>query len=114
MRIPYKKSIGQEVKPGKLAIGKKPEKPELKQLYITEARSIREIAEILGCSKERVYRALQEYGIERRSKTRRSQLEKYDLAELKSWAKEKGIRGLARELGINHGTLLHYFKIHYK
>ena len=114
MRIPYKKAISQKGKPGKPFIGKKPEKAELKQLYIKEVKSIREIAEILGCSKDRVYRTLQEFGIERRSKIRRSQLEKYDLIELRSRAREKGFRGLARELGINHGTLLHYFKTHHK
>ena len=48
MRIPYKKIIGQDIKPGRPSIGKKPEKPELKKFYIKEARSIREIAEILG------------------------------------------------------------------
>lgn len=92
--------------------GHRPEKKELQRLYVKEERPIRDIAKILGYSKDKIYRSLEDYGIARRSPARRSKLEKYNLAELRSRAKEKGVRGLARELGINHGTLLHYFKNH--
>ena len=54
-RIKYKEAVGLEAKKGKPAIGKRPEKAELKKLYVTESKSIREIAEILGCSKDMVH-----------------------------------------------------------
>ena len=109
-RKKYKEVAELEIKRGKPPKGKKPEKKELERLYLKERNSIREIADILGCSKDMIYRALGEYRIERRSKTRKSQLEKFELVDLRRRAKEKGIRGLARELGINHGTLLHFLK----
>jgi transposase len=112
----YQNAAGIKIKkrgPGRPA-GDRPKKSELQRLYVKEGRSIRDVAEILGVSKDKVYRILEEHGIARRSPARRSKLEKYDLVELRSRAKEKGIRGLARELGINHGTLLHYLKSHPK
>jgi len=60
-RIKYIEAAGIEAKRGEPAAGKKPEKTELKKLYIKESRSIREAAEILGCTKDMVYRALKEY-----------------------------------------------------
>ena len=110
----YQKAAGIKAKkrgPGRPA-GDRPKKSELQRLYVQKGQSIRDVAEILGISKDRVYRALEEHGIARRSPARHSKLEKHDLAELRSWAKEKGIRELARELGINHGTLLLYLKSH--
>lgn len=112
--IGYQKAAGIKVKkrgPGRPA-GDRPKKSDLYRIYVKEGRSIREVAKILGTSKDKVYRALEEHGIARRSPARRSKLEKYDLAELRLRARKKGIRGLARELGINHGTLLHYLKSH--
>jgi len=52
VRIKYKEAAGLEVKRGKPAIGKKPAKKELKILYVKESKSIREVAKILGCSKD--------------------------------------------------------------
>jgi len=66
-RIKYKEVAGLKVKRGKPASGKKPGKAELKRLYIKESKSIRKVADVLGCSKDMVYRALKECGIERRS-----------------------------------------------
>lgn len=40
--------------------GMKPSISELKKLYLKESRSIREVAKILGCSKDMVYRSLRE------------------------------------------------------
>jgi len=68
----------------KPAKGPKPSKSDLKRLYIKESRSVRNIAELLECSKDMVYRALREYGIQRRTHTeKRSQLLDYDLRTLK-------------------------------
>lgn len=88
----------------------RPARRELKKLYVKEGKSAREVARILGCSKDLIYRALQEYEIEVRARTRRSLLLQYPLADLKAAVKEKGLRGYARELGINPGTLLHHLK----
>ena len=110
MRIPYKKVIGQEVKPGRPSIGKKPGKPELKKLYIKEAKSIREISKILRCSKDMIYRSLVEYGIERRPDNKRSKLRYYNRSFLKRLIKEKGITKAANELVVNRSTLKKYIE----
>jgi DNA-binding CsgD family transcriptional regulator len=89
----------------------KTKEKELRQLYVKKSKSIREIADILGCSKDMVYRSLQEYGIERRTNKRRSKLINYKLSILERGVKSKGIRGYSRELGIDESTLRHYLKI---
>ncbi len=110
-RIKYKESVGLEAKKGKPAIGKRPEKAELKKLYVKESKSIREIAEILGCSKDMVYRSLQDYGIERRNhRVKRSRLQDYELAFLKKEIKRKGYNQLANELKVHNTTLRRYME----
>ncbi|HUU36993.1 MAG TPA: hypothetical protein VMW46_02170 [Candidatus Desulfaltia sp.] len=99
-RIKYKEAVGLEAKRGKPSIGEKPGKSEMKRLYIKESRSIREIAEILGCSKDMVFRSLKENGIDTRAPAKRSNLRKYKFSTLESGVKEKGLRGYARELGV--------------
>lgn len=110
-RIKYKEVAGLEVKRGRPAKTNKPIKSQLKKLYIKESRSIREIAEILGCSKDMVYRSLKEYGIKTRTNEPRSQLITYTLSELENGVKSIGIRGYARELGIDESTLRHHLKV---
>ena len=109
-RIKYKEAIGEGVRKGKPSIGEKPTKSELKRLYIRETRSIREIAEILGCTKDRVHRALKEYGIETRSNKRRSKLKDFNTSVLEKGIKRKGIRRYARELEVDESTLRHHLK----
>ncbi len=109
-RIKYKEAVGLEAKKGKPAIGKRPEKAELKKLYVKESKSIREIAEILGCSKDMIYRSLREYDIEIRSKTRRSQLRGYEIDYLRNEINSKGYRQVAVELGIGVTTLRDYMR----
>ena len=69
-KIRYKEAIGIKVGRGRPAFGKKPDKKSLKRLYVEESKSIREVTEVLRCSKDMVYRALKEYGIERKGKTK--------------------------------------------
>lgn len=109
-RIKYKETVGLKAKRGKPTIGKRPEKTELKKLYVKESKSIREIAEILGCSKDMVYRALHEYKIELRPGFNRSKLRKYKLSDLEKGISEKGIRGYAKELGVHENTLRYYLR----
>jgi len=104
-RIKYKEAAGQEVKRGKPSIGEKPSKSELKKLYIKESRSIREAAELLGCSKDMIYRAMKEYGIERRLGDKRSRLRYYKPSYLRKEVKEKGSERVAEELGVTTRTL---------
>jgi transposase len=111
-RMKYKETAGLEAKKGKLPIGKKPSKAELKRLYLKESKTIREVAEILGCSKDMVYRSLKEYGIEMRFKTRRSQLRVHELAYLRSEIDDKGYKQVAAELGVGVTTLRDYIKSH--
>jgi len=109
-RIKYQEAIGLEVKRGRPAAGLAPAKDQLVKLYVREGRAIRDIAETLGCSKDMIHRALKKYGVEVRTSARRSVLLKYRLSDLKARVREKGIRGYARELGIDEGTLRHHLK----
>ena len=81
-RIKYKEAIGIKVGRGRPSVGKRPDKKKLKRLYIEESKSIREVAEVLGSSKDMVYRCLKEYGIELRPGFNRSKLRKYKLSVL--------------------------------
>ena len=94
--------------------GKKPSKTELIKLYTRQFLSIREVAEAVECSKDMVYRSLQEYGIQIRTNKRRSILKKYKLSELERGIRSKGIRGHARELGVDESTLRHHLKVRSK
>ena len=105
MRIPYKKAIGQKVKLGRPPTGKRPEKKELFKLYLKEAKSIREIAELLGCSKDMVYRSLKDNEIIRRPENKRSKLLKHDKSFLRMEVKKKGITKTAKELEVDTRTL---------
>lgn len=109
-RIKYKEAVGLKAKKGKPPIGKRPEKSELMKLYVKESKSIREIAEHLGCSKDMVYRSLEEYQIERRPGYNRSKLRIYDLAFLKREIKQKGYKEFALELGVDVSTLRKHIK----
>ena len=109
-RIKYKEATGIAAKRGKPSLGKKPSKAELKKLYIKESKSIREIAEILGCTKDMIYRALKDYGIQTREHMKKSILWEYSLELLERTIREKGIRGFARELGVNESTLRYHVK----
>lgn len=91
-------------------VGEIPKKGELQRLYVDENKSIREIAGLLSCSKDKVYRALKEYGIERRSHTWRSRLERYDLNFIKETINKIGYRKGAKELGVDKSTLYRYLK----
>lgn len=110
VRIKYKEAIGLKIKSGKPSKGEKPSKADLQKLYVKESKSIREVAEVLCCSKDMVYRALQEDGIERRAKTRRSQLRAHKLVYLKDEIEKKGYRQVAIELGVGVTTLRDYIR----
>jgi len=106
----YQEVVGFKRKRGKPAIGEKPSKPELKRLYVKESRSIREVADILGCSKDMVYRSLQEYEIDRRAGIKRSRLKDHRPEDLKRRSKQEGISKVAENLGVPISTLKDYIK----
>ncbi len=109
-RIKYKEAAGLEVARGRPSKGEKPSESELKRLYIKESRSIREVAEALRCSKDMVYRSLKEYGIELRSKTRKSQLRVYELDYLRREIDSKGHKQVAADLGVGITTLREFIR----
>jgi transposase-like protein len=96
---------------GRPAFGKKPEKEVLIRLYESEGRSVRDIAEILSCSKDMIFRSLREYQIKARTNARRSSLRQHDLKYLEEGVKQKGLRGFASELRVDNSTLLHHRRI---
>jgi len=95
-------------KPGRPPSGKAPSKKVLLRLYAEEGKSIREIGETLNCTKDMVARAIKAHGIEARANAKRSQLRDFPRETLLSQVSEKGVRGLARELGIHENTLRNY------
>jgi predicted transcriptional regulator len=95
---------------GRPPAGPAPSKADLVRLYVNESRSVRDVAALLGITKDAVYRCLKDYGIEARSNIRRSRLRTIPLKDLNAGIKAKGIRGFARELGVDHSTLLHHLK----
>jgi len=109
-RIRYKEALGLEAKRGKSPIGNKPDKEELERMYVSESKSIREIAGQLGCTKDMVYRTLREYRIDRRSNVSRSRLRLYNIRDLEKGIRAKGLRGYAKELGVHENTLRYYLK----
>jgi len=109
-RIKYKEVAGLEAKRGKPSKGKQPSKIDLQILYVKKSKSIREIAIILGCSKDMVYRALKEYGITMRSHIRSPKLNIFELEYIRKTVKEKGYRRGSEELGVNKSTLYRYLK----
>jgi len=110
-RIKYQEAIGLEVKRGRPPAGPAPLKADLVKLYVREGQSVRDVAAALGCSKDAVHRGLRTYGIKARTSARRSILLKYRLSDLKAGIREKGIRGYARDLGVDEGTLRHHLKV---
>jgi len=110
VRIKYKEAIGLEVKRGKSSKGEKPSKSELQKLYVKESRSVREVAKILGCSKDMVYRTLKECGIDRRPHTWSPKLERFDLEFIRETVSQKGYRKGAKELGVDKSTLFRYLR----
>ena len=109
-RIKYKEAIGEKVRKGKPSIGKRPEISELKRLYSTELKSIREIANDLGCSKDMVFRALKEYGIGKDFITRKRKLSEATLGFLKKEFKTKSKKKVAVELGVSKSGLYKHLK----
>jgi len=107
-RIKYKEAAGIYVKRGRPAEAKKPSKTEIKKLYEKESKSIREVAKILGCSKDMIYRTLKENEINLREGYRRSKLRNIDKYFLKKEVKEKGITKVAKELSVDIRTLNKY------
>jgi len=95
---------------GRPPSGVAPSKKVLLRFYTEEGKSIREIGESLNCSKDMVARALKAHGIEARANVKRSQLRDFPKEALLSLVSDKGIRGLARELGIHENTLRNYLK----
>jgi DNA-binding transcriptional ArsR family regulator len=110
-KIRNREALGPGLKRGRPPVGPAPSKADLVRLYIKESRSVRHVATSLGCSKDAVYRALKQYGITARSNASRSRLRTIPLQDLNAAVREKGLRGTARDLGVDHSTLRHHLKV---
>jgi len=111
-RLGYQKAASLDAgrrKPGRPA-GSRPERNELYRLYVEESKSIREVADTMGCSKDLVYRTLEENCIDRRSSARRSKLRKYSLEFIRKEIKREGIGKTAEKLGVHRKTLWEYLR----
>jgi len=86
------------------------EKKILQKLYKEDKKSIRQIANELGYHPDTVHYWLKKHMIKTRSKTRKSQLQKIPIDEIKKKINEFGIRGYSKQLGIAEGTIRHYLK----
>lgn len=110
-RIKYQEAAGLEVKRGRPPLGPAPSKADLVRLYIKEGLSVRDVAAKLGCSKDMVYRALKQFGIDARPNANRSKLRTIPFRILKADIRKKGIRGTARNLKVDEATLWHRLKV---
>jgi DNA-binding transcriptional ArsR family regulator len=110
-RIKYQEAIGLMPKPGRPPAGPAPTKDKLVKLYVKEGRSVRDVAAVLETTKDSVYRALRKYGIKVRSNVSRSRLRTIPLKDLEAAIRDKGLRGAARDLGVDHSTLSHHLKV---
>ena len=110
-RIKYQEAVGLEVKRGRPPAGPAPSKADLVKLYVREGRSVRDVAAVLGTSKDMVHRKLAEYGIKVRSNAPRSKLRTIPDGDLKAAVKAKGIMGTARDMGVDEGTIRHQLKV---
>jgi len=97
-------------KPGRPRIHIRPRPEELRKLYLGEGKSIRAVARELGCSKDMIARSLKEHGIKRRMRTSNKKLADYSMKNLVTDVQEKGIRGLARELGVTEGAIRYHLR----
>lgn len=109
--IDYMAMIGKGVKRGRgRPPGPRPSKARLVRLYVKERHSLRETADALHISKDIIARALAEYGIARRSATRRSRLADFSMRELRAGIREQGLRGFSRTLGVDPGTITYHIR----
>ena len=95
---------------GRPPSGLAPTRAVLFRLYSEEGKSVRDIAQALSLSKDMVARSLKAYGIEARTKLRRSRLRTYDREALEAAVKQRGVRGMALELGVNASTLSRFLR----
>lgn len=104
---------GQKVRhrrPGR-QIGPPPSRAALVRLYVEGNQTARDVAAALGCSKDMVIRSLKDYRIKVRTRTKRSKLLAIDLAVLEAGVRDKGVRGYARDIGVDESTLRHHLKV---
>jgi len=88
----------------------KPDKKTLTRLYVDQGLSLRAIAEKLGVHPGTAHYYIKRAGIPARDNAKRSKLRGYRLETLEKGVREKGVRGLAQELGVHENTLRHYLK----
>lgn len=110
-RIRYQEAAGLVVKRGRPPAGPAPSKEDLVRLYVREGRAVRDVAAVLGTSKDMVHRKLAEYGVKVRSNAARSKLRTIPDGDLTTAVKAKGIRGMARDMGVDEGTIRHQLKV---
>lgn len=80
----------------------------LKALYLDRGYSVRDIAELLGWSKDRVFRLIESYDIKRDKRVRRPKVKDITLEYLERELKTKSKIQVAKELGISRATLYNY------
>ena len=107
-RIKYREAIGQEVKRGRPRIGPTPSKADLVRLYIREGRSVREVARILGVTKDAIHRALKANEMPSRTPAKRSRLRDLDQTALFSDIVLFGVNKTAERRNIPLRTLKDY------
>ncbi len=83
----------------------RPTRGELARLYVVEGRAVRDVAAVLGCSKDLIYRALAEYGLKRRPNAKRSKLRAHDPGVIRGKVETLGFLGAAEALGVDASTL---------
>ena len=107
-RIKYLEALGLEVKRGRPPVGPAPSKADLDRLYVREGRSVRDVAAVLGCSKDAVHRGLRIFGIKARPPAKRSRLLRLEQRRLFADLLELGPNRTAQKWGIPRRTFFDY------
>jgi len=102
----YLISSGHKPQPAHRPKETRPSKKTLLKLYVEKKFSVRKIAEQLGYSKDLIFRALREYGIDRRKPGKPGKLDGYSLEKLEIKIKSLGYRKAAEDLEVNLSTLV--------
>lgn len=98
-------------KTGRPPSGAMPTRAVLVRLYVKDGQAIRDVAAAIGCSRDMVHRALKHYGIQARTRAKRSRLRDVNLALILADIKTKGVSATARALNVDRTTLRHHVKV---
>jgi len=99
-----------ERKRGRPLNDRTPSRDVLVRLYVKEGRSVRDVAEAVGCPRTTILDALKRHDIPVRSRAKRSRLRDINPALIRADIATKGVSATAKALNVDRATLRHYIR----